>query len=43
MSGVNEIRAAFLDYFARNGHAVVPSRPGNGMVWDRSAVARYRI
>ena len=27
MSGVNEIRAAFLDYFARNGHTVVPSSP----------------
>jgi mandelate racemase len=26
-----------------NGHAVVPSRPGSGMVWDTSAVARYRI
>jgi alanyl-tRNA synthetase len=27
MSGVNEIRAAFLDYFARHGHTVVPSSP----------------
>ncbi len=27
MSGVNEIRSAFLDYFARNGHQVVPSSP----------------
>jgi alanyl-tRNA synthetase len=27
MSGVNEIRASFLDFFARNGHAVVPSSP----------------
>src|SRR5437868_13664470 len=27
MSGVNEIRAAFLDYFARNGHTIVPSSP----------------
>jgi mandelate racemase len=26
-----------------DGHAVVPSRPGSGMVWDKSAVARYRI
>lgn len=26
-----------------DGHAVVPSRPGNGMVWDKSAVARYRM
>lgn len=27
MSGVNEIRSAYLDYFARNGHEVVPSSP----------------
>jgi alanyl-tRNA synthetase len=27
MSGVNEIRSSFLDYFARQGHAVVPSSP----------------
>ncbi|SCW37589.1 alanine--tRNA ligase [Ancylobacter rudongensis] len=27
MSGVNEIRATFLDYFARNGHQVVDSSP----------------
>ncbi len=27
MSGVNEIRAAFLDYFAANGHEIVPSSP----------------
>src|SRR6186997_834011 len=27
MSGVNEIRSSFLDYFARNGHQVVPSSP----------------
>src|ERR671930_2325563 len=27
MSGGNEIRSAFLDYFARNGHTVVPSSP----------------
>jgi alanyl-tRNA synthetase len=26
-SGVNEIRTAFLDYFRRNGHEVVPSSP----------------
>ena len=26
-----------------DGHAVVPARPGNGMVWDKSAVARYRM
>ncbi|MBW3098079.1 alanine--tRNA ligase [Pseudohoeflea coraliihabitans] len=27
MSGVNEIRSAFLDYFKRNGHEVVASSP----------------
>jgi alanyl-tRNA synthetase len=27
MSGVNEIRRQFLDYFAKAGHAVVPSSP----------------
>src|SRR5262252_8253017 len=27
MSGVNEIRSSFLDYFAGNGHEVVPSSP----------------
>jgi alanyl-tRNA synthetase len=27
MSGVNEIRAHFLDFFRREGHAVVPSSP----------------
>src|ERR687893_3174453 len=27
MSGVNEIRSTFLDYFAKNGHEVVPSSP----------------
>jgi alanyl-tRNA synthetase len=27
MSGVNEIRSAFLDYFKRNGHEIVPSSP----------------
>jgi len=27
MSGVNEIRSSFLDYFAENGHQVVPSSP----------------
>jgi len=25
------------------GHAVVPERPGNGMIWNKDAVARYRI
>jgi len=27
MSSVNEIRSAFLNYFARNGHEIVPSSP----------------
>jgi alanyl-tRNA synthetase len=27
MSGVNEIRSAFLNYFAREGHEIVPSSP----------------
>ncbi|MBN9040699.1 MAG: alanine--tRNA ligase [Rhizobiales bacterium 62-47] len=27
MSGVNEIRSAFLNYFAKNDHAIVPSSP----------------
>jgi alanyl-tRNA synthetase len=27
MSGVNDIRSGFLDYFAKAGHAVVPSSP----------------
>src|SRR5437764_2571714 len=27
MSGVNEIRSKFLDYFATNGHEIVPSSP----------------
>ena len=27
MSGVNEIRSAFLDYFRKEGHEVVPSSP----------------
>ncbi|MBA4223602.1 MAG: alanine--tRNA ligase, partial [Methylobacterium sp.] len=27
MSGVNEIRSTFLDYFKANGHEVVPSSP----------------
>ena len=26
-NGVNEIRAAFLDYFGRNGHQAVASAP----------------
>src|SRR5690242_1265073 len=27
MSGVNDIRKAFLNYFAKNGHEIVPSSP----------------
>jgi alanyl-tRNA synthetase len=27
MSGVNEIRSTFLDYFAKHGHEVVASSP----------------
>ena len=27
MNGVNEIRSAFLNYFAKNGHEIVPSSP----------------
>jgi alanyl-tRNA synthetase len=27
MSGVNEIRSAFLNYFAKHGHEIVPSSP----------------
>jgi len=27
MSGVNDIRSSFLDFFAREGHEVVPSSP----------------
>ncbi|HLH93341.1 MAG TPA: alanine--tRNA ligase [Xanthobacteraceae bacterium] len=27
MSGVNDIRSAFLSYFAQNGHEIVPSSP----------------
>jgi alanyl-tRNA synthetase len=27
MSGVNEIRSAYLNYFANNGHEIVPSSP----------------
>jgi mandelate racemase len=26
-----------------DGHAVIPQRPGNGMVWNRQAVERYRM
>ena len=26
-----------------DGHAVIPDRPGHGMVWDQAAVERYRV
>jgi mandelate racemase len=26
-----------------DGHAVVPDRPGSGIVWDEAAVSRYRL
>lgn len=25
------------------GHAIIPRRPGNGMIWDNGAVDRYRV
>ena len=26
-----------------DGHAVVPDRPGSGIVWDEAAVSHYRL
>jgi len=26
-----------------DGHAVAPSRPGNGMIWDKKAVDHFRM
>ncbi len=26
-----------------NGHAIIPNRPGNGMVWNKDALERYRV
>jgi mandelate racemase len=26
-----------------DGHALVPDRPGNGLVWNEAAIARYRL
>jgi mandelate racemase len=26
-----------------DGHAVVPERPGNGLTWNKDAVARFRM
>jgi mandelate racemase len=25
----------------QNGHAIIPDRPGNGMVWNEAAVSKY--
>ena len=27
----------------RDGHAIVPDRPGNGLAWDKRAVETYRV
>jgi mandelate racemase len=27
----------------KDGHAQIPDRPGNGMIWDKKAVERYRM
>jgi mandelate racemase len=27
----------------RDGHAIIPNRPGAGIEWDDDAVARYRV
>ncbi len=27
----------------KNGHAIIPQRPGNGMVWNAEAIERYRV
>lgn len=27
----------------KDGHAIIPNRPGNGMMWDRGAVEHYRV
>jgi mandelate racemase len=27
----------------QDGHAVVPERPGCGMIWDEKAVEKYRV
>jgi mandelate racemase len=26
-----------------DGEAVIPDRPGSGIVWDKSAVERYKV
>jgi mandelate racemase len=26
-----------------DGHALIPERPGNGLIWDQAAVARFRM
>ncbi len=42
---VMELAAAVLQTPMRfeDGHAVLPSGPGNGLAWDPAAVARYRL
>jgi L-alanine-DL-glutamate epimerase-like enolase superfamily enzyme len=27
----------------KDGHAIIPARPGNGMVWDEDAVKHHRV
>jgi mandelate racemase len=27
----------------KDGHAIVPDRPGNGMIWNKSAIERHRM
>jgi L-alanine-DL-glutamate epimerase-like enolase superfamily enzyme len=39
MDGLHELLETQLEI--RNGHAVVPSRPGLGLAWDWVAVRRY--
>jgi mandelate racemase len=26
-----------------DGNAIIPDRPGNGLVWDQAKVARFRM
>ena len=30
-------------YQSADGHALVPERPGNGLVWNAQAVEQYRM
>ncbi len=41
MDWADKILAAPLEIV--DGFAVVPQRPGNGLVWDKKAVEKYRI